>query len=52
MLDLQTRVHLKEIELSPSEDEFDRARIAISGGARDARRGFAYPMAQLRREGW
>src|SRR3984957_1260602 len=52
MLDLQTRVHLKEVKLSPSKNEFNRARVAISGGASDAHRGFAYPLAHLRRESW
>ena len=38
MLDLQARIHLQEIEFTSAADEFDRAGVAVTRGARDAGR--------------
>ena len=51
MLHLESRVHLEEIELCAAfDEELDRARAAISGGARGRDRGLTHPRAELGRD--
>src|SRR5687768_16201663 len=50
VLDLQSRVHLEEVELPLAENELHRAGIAIAGLARDASRGLADALARRRIE--
>src|SRR5688572_33411518 len=47
MLDLQARVHLEKVERAGLIDqELDRARVVIPGGACDLNGRFSHPLAQ------
>src|SRR5258706_13832685 len=51
MLDLNTRIHFKEIELAVRVEEvFDRARIHVTHRARETDSRFTHLRAQLRRD--
>jgi len=53
MLDLQTGVHLEEIEiLFVIDEELDRAGVGVGRGLRDADRNFAHAAAHVGIDDW
>ena len=50
MLDLESRVDLEEIELAVAEDELNRSRVDVAGGARGPDGGFAHRRPDLWRD--